>query len=98
LPPELERVFLFCRTHHLHNSAVTTLLQTLVRGSAELSLGTMYIDVSFPRPLSSRRLGILVHWLPIDSVLLTEPSQVPVGYRRWCWKATSPMFTMGCPY
>src|SRR6266404_1139193 len=34
----------------------------------------MYIDVSFPRPSSSPRLGILVHWLPIDSVLLTEPS------------------------
>jgi len=35
----------------------------------------MYIDVSFPRPSLSPRLGILVHWLPIDSVLLTEPSQ-----------------------
>jgi len=33
----------------------------------------MYIDMSFPRPSSSPRLGILVHWLPIDSVLLTEP-------------------------
>jgi len=39
---------------------VTALLQTLVRGSAEPSLGTMYIDVSFPRPSSSPRLGILV--------------------------------------
>ena len=35
----------------------------------------MYIDVSFPRPSSSPRLGILVHWLPIDSVLLTKPLQ-----------------------
>ena len=34
----------------------------------------MYIDVSFPRPSSRSRLGILVTWLPIDSVLLTEPS------------------------
>jgi len=33
----------------------------------------MYIDVSLPRPSSSPCLGILVHWLPIDSVLLTEP-------------------------
>jgi len=33
----------------------------------------MYIDVSFPRPSSRPRLGILVHWLLIDSVLLTEP-------------------------
>ena len=55
---------------------VTALLQTLVRGSAEPSLGPMYIDVSFPRPSSSPRLGILVHWLPIDSVLLTEPLQI----------------------
>ena len=36
----------------------------------------MYIDVSFPRPSSSPRLGILVYWLPIDSVLLTEPLQL----------------------
>jgi hypothetical protein len=35
----------------------------------------MYIDVSFPRPSPRPRLGILVHWLPIDSVLLTEPLQ-----------------------
>ncbi len=34
----------------------------------------MYIDVSFPRPSSSPRLRILVAWLPIDPVLLTEPS------------------------
>ena len=33
----------------------------------------MYIDVSFPQPSSSPRLGILVHWLLIDSVLLTKP-------------------------
>ena len=57
-------------------AAVTALLQTLVRGSAEPSLGPIYIDVSFPRPSSSPCLGILVHWLPIDSVLLTEPSQL----------------------
>ena len=36
----------------------------------------MYIDVSFPRFSSSPHLGILVHWLPIDPVLLTEPSQI----------------------
>jgi hypothetical protein len=35
----------------------------------------MYIDVSFPRPSPRPRLGILVHWLLIDSVLLTEPLQ-----------------------
>ena len=51
---------------------VTALIQTLVRGSAEPSLGAMYIDVSFPRPSPRPRLGILVTWLPIDLVLLTE--------------------------
>jgi hypothetical protein len=35
----------------------------------------MYIDVSFPQPSPRPRLGILVHWLLIDSVLLTEPLQ-----------------------
>ena len=40
---------------------VTALLQTLVRGSAEPSLGAIYIDISFPRPSSRPRLGILVH-------------------------------------
>ena len=37
----------------------------------------MYIDVSFPRPSSSPCLGILVYWLLIDSVLLTEPLHYP---------------------
>ena len=50
------------------------LLQTLVRGSAEPSLGTMYIDVSFPQPSSSPRLGILVTTYQQILVLLTEPS------------------------
>jgi len=36
----------------------------------------MYIGVSFPRLSSSPRLGILVHWLPIDPALLTEPLQI----------------------
>ena len=57
---------------------ITALLQTLVRGSAEPSLGAIYIDVSFPRPSSSPHLGILVHWLLIDSVLLTKPLQSPL--------------------
>jgi hypothetical protein len=39
----------------------------------------MYIGVSFPRLSSSPRLGILVHWLPIDPVLLTEPSYYGTG-------------------
>jgi len=57
----------------IYIAGVTALLQTLVRGSAEPSLGAMYIDVSFPRPSSRPRLRILVHWLLIDSVLLTKP-------------------------
>ena len=36
----------------------------------------MYIDVSFPRPSSSPRLGILVTWLPIDPILLIKPFAV----------------------
>ena len=52
---------------------ITALLQTLVR--ARLEPWSMYIDVSFPRPSSSPRPGILVYWLLIDSVLLTKPLQ-----------------------
>jgi len=48
----------------------------------------MYIDVSFPRPSSRPRLGILVHWLLIDSVLLTKPLQA--AYTEF--KATSGTF------
>ena len=40
---------------------ITALLQTLVRGSAELCLGAIYIDVPFPQLSSRPRLGILVH-------------------------------------
>ena len=62
----------------LNRITVTALLQTLVRGSAEPSLGAMYIDVSFPRPSSRPRLGILVTWLLIDLVLLTKSFTITI--------------------
>jgi hypothetical protein len=40
----------------------------------------MYIDMSFPRPSLRPRLGILVTWLLIDLILLTESITDAVVY------------------
>ena len=59
----------------------------------------MYIDVSFPRLSSSPRLGILVHWLPIDPVLLTEPSQILLlNDRDYLYRSSFPILDIDRGY